>query len=153
MNRAAESALLVLQTVQVAFLLFHDWLPLGPLNDLRAVHTVIPRRELLLTTAISSVSFVLTLAFSFRYATASRYPGWLIEWMWISYGLLFLGELNAWWIPYLLRRSPTRAARYRSLFGRTHSFLPERNGITPNTLHVLLHLATLATLCLLPLLS
>jgi hypothetical protein len=35
------------------------------------------------------------------------------------------------------------------MFGRTHTFLPVRHGIAPNTLHVLLHLATLATLILL----
>ena len=151
MNRLAEATLLALQTAQVAFLLFHDWIPLGRLNDLPAVHAVIPRRELLRTTAISSASFVLTLAFSLRYATAPRYPGWLLRWLWISYGLLFLGELTAWWIPYLLRPDPTRAARYRTLFGRTHALLPQRNGITPNTLHVALHITTLATLCLLPL--
>ena len=39
-----------------------------------------------------------------------------------------------------------RAARYRALFGGTHAFLPGRNGIVPNTLHVALHAATLATL-------
>ena len=35
------------------------------------------------------------------------------------------------------------------MFGRTHAFLPERIGIRPNTLHVILHAATLTTLILL----
>ena len=35
------------------------------------------------------------------------------------------------------------------MFGRTHAFLPERNGIRPNTLHVILQVATLTTLVLL----
>jgi hypothetical protein len=32
------------------------------------------------------------------------------------------------------------------MFEATHAFLRERNGIRPNTLHVSLHVATLATL-------
>ena len=60
-----------------------------------------------------------------------------------------MGELTAWWIPYLTRPQPARAARYRLMFGRTHAFLPERHGIVPNTLHCLLHLATVATLAIL----
>jgi hypothetical protein len=35
------------------------------------------------------------------------------------------------------------------MFGNTHAFLPERNGIRPNTLHILLHACTAATLVLL----
>jgi hypothetical protein len=35
------------------------------------------------------------------------------------------------------------------MFGNTHSFLPVRNGIVPNTAHILLHVATAATLMIL----
>jgi hypothetical protein len=35
------------------------------------------------------------------------------------------------------------------MFAGTHAFLPARNGITPNTLHVILHMATVAMLLLL----
>jgi hypothetical protein len=45
-----------------------------------------------------------------------------------------------------MRPQPDRAARYRAMFGSTHAFLPERNGIVPNTLHCLLHAATVAML-------
>jgi hypothetical protein len=70
----------------------------------------------------------------------------LIWRLWNSYSLLFIAELQAWWVPYLFRSEPIRAARYQSMFGATHAFLPERKGIRPNTPHVVLHLATLATL-------
>ena len=76
-----------------------------------------------------------------------------ITWLWISYGLLFIGELTAWWIPYLFHSQPERAARYQAMFGATHGFLPERNGIRPNTLHVILHIMTLTALVLLGALS
>jgi hypothetical protein len=68
----------------------------------------------------------------------------------ISYGLLFIGQIRAWWIPYLFRPEPERAARYPIMFGKTYSFLPPRNGTVPNTAHILLHLATAATLIVLP---
>jgi hypothetical protein len=67
----------------------------------------------------------------------------------VSYGLLFIGQIRAWWIPYLFRPEPERAARYQIMFGKTHSFLPSRNGMVPNTAHILLHLATAATLIVL----
>ena len=41
------------------------------------------------------------------------------------------------------------AARYRIMFGKTHSFLPQHNGLVPNTAHILLHLSSAATLILL----
>ena len=71
------------------------------------------------------------------------YPNWLYWWLWIS---LFCGELQAWWIPYLFLSQPQRAARYRVMFGTTHAVLPERNGIRLNTLHVILHVATVSLL-------
>jgi hypothetical protein len=50
--------------------------------------------------------------------------------------------LRAWWVPYLLVPDRLRAERYRVLFRHTHRFLPERNGIAPDTLHCSLHLVT-----------
>jgi hypothetical protein len=67
----------------------------------------------------------------------------------ISYGLLFIGQIRAWWIPYLFRPEPKRAARYQIMFSKTNSFLPVRNGMVPITAHILLHMATAATLIVL----
>ena len=114
--------LVVLQAVHVVFLWTRDWIPLGRMNGTAAI-----RRQAC-------------------WSRTQRAPGWLWNWLWISYGLLFAGELSAWWMPYLVRPQPERAARYRVLYGCTHAFLPARNGIVPNTLHCLLHLATLAML-------
>jgi hypothetical protein len=128
----------------------HDWVPLGRLNDVAAARAADPDGRLARTTLIHSAPFTIGLAYSCVYSLGSgAYPGWLWWFLWISYGLLFIGELTAWWIPYLFRPDPSRAARYRSMFGNTQSFLPERNGITPNTLHCVLHLATVATLVVL----
>jgi hypothetical protein len=141
-------ALLTLQSFHVLFLALHDWIPLGTLNDVKAVRRANPGRKLLTGTLISLGPFAIGLAASVIYF-GGMYPAWLFWWLWISYGLLFAGELTAWWIPYLFRSDPARAARYQVMFGTTHSFLPARNGIRPNTLHVILHFVTVATLVVL----
>ena len=58
-------------------------------------------------------------------------------------------QIRAWWIPYLFRAEPERAARYQIMFGKTHSLLPPRNGMVPDTAHILLHSATAVTLIIL----
>jgi hypothetical protein len=143
-----DLALLLLQGFQVLFLWIHDWVPLGRLNDVAAVRSQDTLRRLVLVTLVQSVPFTIGLIFSLRYFGHS-YPGWLLNWLTISYGVLFIGQLQAWWVPYLFRPEPERAARYRVMFGKTHSFLPMRNGLVPNTAHILLHVATLVTLSLL----
>lgn len=148
MHPIAMAALLALQCFHVLFLALHDWIPLGTLNDVKGVRAANPRGKLLAGTLISTTPFAIGLAASAVYF-GRAYPAWLLWWLWISYGLLFCGELQAWWIPYLFRPEPERAARYQVMFGATHAFLPERNGIRLNTLHVILHAATVALLIVL----
>ena len=148
MDSVWQSALLVLQAFQLAFLLVHDWIPLGPFNDVRAVRRENAVRLVVIGTTVSSAPVVAALWLSIRYF-GQPYPTWVRVWLWLTYGLLFAGELEAWWIPYLFRSDAKRRARYQAMFGHTHAFLPERNGIVPNTLHVVLHAATLATLLVL----
>ena len=147
-----EGFLIALQAFQVLFLWTHDWIPLGRLNDVSAVRSQDTLRRLILVTLIQSVPYTIGLVFSVR-SFGRPYPDWLDWWLWISYGSLFLGQFRAWWLPYLFRPEPQRAARFQIMFGRTHSFLPLRNGIVPNTAHILLHLATAATLVTLLLLK
>lgn len=47
-------------------------------------------------------------------------------------------------IPF--RPDSKRAACYQTMYAATHASLPERNGIRPNTLHVLFDVATVAIL-------
>jgi hypothetical protein len=138
-------ALLILQIFHVLFLALHDWVPLGNLNDPKAVRAANPGEKLFVATLISTVPFAFGLAASFFYADKG-FPHWLYIYLWVSYTLLFVGELNAWWIPYIFGAKPERASRYQAMFGGTHSFLPTRHGILPNTLHVILHSATVALL-------
>ena len=140
------SLLIALQIVQVAILWLHDWVPLPPLNDVAAVQAADSRARLVRVTLVQSLPFTVGLIGSFAAAAQGHSLAWLQPWLWISYGLLFAGELRAWWLPYLVRSEPARADRYRAMFGATHAFLPEHFGITPNTLHCVLHSATALTL-------
>jgi hypothetical protein len=148
MHSITMSALIALQCFVVLFVALHNWIPLGKLNDVKGVRAANPRSKLLAGTLIGATPFAIGLAASAVYF-GRAYPAWLFWWLWISYGLLFVGELRAWWIPYLFHPEPERAARYQAMFGETHAFLPERNGIRPNTLHVILHIMTLTTLVVL----
>jgi len=140
-----EIVLIVLQAFQVLFLWVHDWVPLGRLNDVKAVRSQDTTLRLVVVTLIQSVPFTVGLLFSLLHL-GRLYPHWLSLWLWISYSLIFVGQIRAWWIPYLFRAEPERAARYQIMFGNTHRFLPIRNGLVPNTAHIMLHLATAATL-------
>ena len=146
------SLLIGLQVVQVTILWAHDWVPLGSLTDVAAVQAQEPRGRLIRVTLIQSLPFTVGLIATIAYARTGR-PLWLWNWLWISYGILFAGELRAWWWPYLIRPEPQRAERYRAMFGRTSAFLPLHNGIVPNTLHTVLHASTVATLIVLGLLT
>lgn len=147
MHSVTVDALFVLQIFHVLFLLLHDWIPLGKLNDPKAVRAEVATGKLLAASLISTAPFAFGLVASAVYL-GRPYPEWLLWWLAVSYLFLFIGELQAWWIPYLFVAKPERAARYRAMFGGTHAFLPERNGIRPNTLHVILHIATVAILLL-----
>jgi hypothetical protein len=136
--------LLSLQGFQVAILVLHDWVPIFPLNDVRAVRRGHSLLAMVLATIISSLLPSVGLSFSL-YDWKSGWPNWLYVYLLGAYGFLFVGELEAWWIPYLARPQPKRAAQYEAMYAKTHAFLPPHNGIRLNTLHFLLHAATLIT--------
>ena len=145
-------AFLVCQLFVVLFIALHDWIPLGSLNNLRGVHQADSRSKLVLVTALSTLPFAIGLAASTYYAT-TRFPMWLVWLLWITYGTALYGVIRTWYVPYLLVPDPARAERYKTMFSRTHSFLPARNGIAPNTLHVIFHVIVIATAVLLVVLT
>ena len=140
--------LVLLQVVHVLFLSFHDWVPIPPWNDVEAARERDGVARLAVVTAISTAPFVLGLIFTLAHLRDGL-PAWVLAWLWGTYGLLFLGALRAWWWPYLVRPEPARAVRYSAMFSRTHSFLPERHGFSPNSLHCAYHAFTAGTLVVL----
>jgi hypothetical protein len=137
-------AVIALEVYVTLFVALHDWLPLGRLNDVKAVHAAEPVRRLIAVTILSTLPFAIGAAETVLHR--SGFPGWLMIFLWISYGVAAYGLLRTWWAPYLLFEEPERAARYQKMHGRTHAFLPMHNGMRPNTLHVTVHLAIVAIL-------
>lgn len=132
MNGAvARDLLLALQGLVVTILALHDWLPLGIFNRVRAIRADRTLTQMLTVTLVQTLPFAFGLVCSafYRY---TPYPTWLYAWLWISYAAMFLGQVQAWWIPYLIPPPRRRST-----------------SVTPNTLHLILHLATLAVLILL----
>jgi hypothetical protein len=134
-----------MQGVVLAFLLFHDWIPLGRLNNLSAIRSQDTLGRRVFVTLLPALPAAIGLFFGVRHFGQS-YPDWLEMLLWITYGVFILGMLRAWWIPYLVLPDAERAARYQIIFAGTHSFLPRRNGMAPDTLHTLFHVVTIATL-------
>lgn len=134
MNGAVvRDLLLAVQGLNVSILALQDWLPLGRFNRVRTMPAERTFTQLATVTALQTLPFAFGLICSsfYRYVP---YPSWLYGWLWISYGAFFLGQVQAWWIPYLI---PSQRGR--------------RKSVTPNTLHLILHLMTIATLVLLAL--
>ncbi len=142
---AFETAFLVLQMFIVVFLLLHDWVPLGRWNNGAAKRSQDTRLSLIITTLLAALPSGIGLFYSASYFGRS-YPHWLEMWLWITYGLFFVGLLRAWWIPYLVLPNEKRAARYQTIFADTYAFLPRRNGIVPDALHCVFHISVVVML-------
>lgn len=147
-SRPLETTFIGLQVFNVAFLLLHDWIPLGRLNNLAAIRSQDKLSRSIFVTLLPVVPAAVCLFYSVKYF-GQPYPHSVAMWLWITYGSLLIGLLRAWWVPYLFVPDMERAARYRIIFAGTHSFLPQRNGMAPDTLHTAFHLAAVATLVLL----
>ena len=132
------NAFLGCQFFVVLFMALHDWIPLGRLNDLEGIRAADTRGKLIMVTTLSTLPFAIALVASVYYARLGL-PMWLMWLLWISYGTGLYGMLRSWWVPYLFVKDSARAARYQVRFARTHAFLPARNGIRPDTLHVIFH--------------
>jgi hypothetical protein len=141
-------ALIVMQGFVVLFIAVHDWVPLGRLNNLSGIRAADPAWKRALATALSTLPFAIGLAGTLMRGQEAL-TGWVFWWLWISYAACWYGALRSWWIPYLLAPDPVRAERYRTRFAGTLAFLPERNGVRPDALHVTLHLVVLGILVLL----
>jgi hypothetical protein len=146
--------LIGLQCLVVLFVGLHNWIPMGPLNDLQGVRAVFPTRKLIVTTLTNFVPAALGLGGTIYYFLLGwRLGGWLLWYLWVFYLLAVYGSLSAWWIPYFFGSNAERVARERMMYARTHAFLPERNGVRPNTLHAAFDVLTLAILVLLGVLT
>jgi hypothetical protein len=148
MARGWQELLGALQIFQVAFLFLHDWIPLGRMNDISAIRRILTPVQRVVGLIMPGIPMFIALVLSLKYL-GTTYPGWVMWWLRATYSFLFLGELEAWWIPYFFGASAKRIALYEPLYSRTHAFLPPRHHIVINTLHVVLHTSTLMTVIIL----
>jgi hypothetical protein len=88
MSPIVQFILVFLQALQLLFLLVHDWLPLGRLNDVAAFRRTSTHREMLLALLVPSTPVGTAFALSLVYLHTS-FPLWLRTWLSITYGLLF----------------------------------------------------------------
>jgi hypothetical protein len=144
-------AAIVLQIYVVLFVALHDYAPLAPFNDVKAIQASEPKGKLFITTVLSTAPFAFGLVESFLHA--GGFPRWLMIFLWVAYAVAGYGLVRTWWAPYLVFEEPARAARYHAMHGATHAFLPLKNGLRPNTLHVTVHTAIICMLLILGALS
>lgn len=146
--RTSEVILLVGLSFILLFMLVHDWVRLGQLNDIRAVSESRGVNELIVVTLIGAGQILMLMVLVLLFM-GKKYPIWIKLWLIIHQGFIFSGALLDWWIPYFFGfGAEERIERYNAMFGNTHAFLPVNNGIVPNTIHVMFHSALLVCLVL-----
>ncbi|ENH95532.1 hypothetical protein J416_15607 [Gracilibacillus halophilus YIM-C55.5] len=137
--RLSEKLLVIGLSLIFLFMIVQDWVPLGPLNDVQAILQESTVNEIFIKSTVGAGQVLLILIGVLCYV-GKRYPIIIKLWLIIHQISIFVGALFDWWFPYFFGYgADQRTQRYQEMFGQTHSFLPEMNGITPNTLHVLFH--------------
>lgn len=128
---------IVIQGSLAIFMALHDWIKIPPFTDIEALkkhHSASGR----FITSVINTSFVLfPLILTWIYSPAMPFNIALT--LTVIYGVLTVGTLCAWWIPYLFGSSEAHKAGFAE-YKNTHRFLPSRgDNVIPNTLHVILH--------------
>lgn len=130
---------IILQCLLLIFMLFHDWIPVSPYNDIEALKRVDSNSWRLFGSFVNSMPVIIGLIYCFYYngKTLPFFAGIILS---IIYGILTVGTIFSWWIPYFFGSSKKYKIRFQK-FKNTHHFLPARgDNVIPNTLHVVLHL-------------
>jgi len=119
----------------------HDWIDMPPFTNLKALRKTHSFKFRLIGSFINAGLVLIPILVTLIYI-ASSLPFWARLLFTLIYGLITLGTITAWWIPYFgggywVHRNKAGFEEYRN----THSFLPPRgNNIVPNTLHIILHI-------------
>ncbi|WP_062052187.1 hypothetical protein [Bacillus sp. JCM 19034] len=141
--RFSEKVLLAGFSLILLFMIMQDWIPLGSLNDVQAIAEDRSFNEILIVTLVGVLQILLLMGLLLVFI-GKGYPIWVKFWLIIHQICIFAGALLDWWIPYFFGYgAEQRTERYSQMFGDTHSFLPELNGIIPNTFHTLFHIILL----------
>jgi hypothetical protein len=133
--------------VSVQFVTFalHDTIPLGRWNNLGHFKQDIPlARRVKGSIANSVTAGAVLLLFWLGWMHGGSMAGdWRMTLL-ITMGVLVYMEFVSWWRPYLFGATPAIVEKLRPNWEGTYAFLPKRNGIRPNAMHLIMHAATLA---------
>lgn len=137
---------ILLQFVLLLFMLFHDWIPVPPLNDIGAIKMSDSNLYRLLGSAINGITVLIPLILTLTYYRQPYVPLSSTITLVSFYLILTIGTILSWWIPYLFGSSLKHKQAFNK-FKNTHHFLPKRgDNVVPNTLHIILHLQVWACL-------
>jgi len=129
---------ITLQIILLLFLALHDWVNIPPFTDIKALEKHHTKKERLLTSCINTSIVLIPLLLTMQ--SDGHFSFKTIVFIVISYLLLTIGTLCAWWIPYLWGSSQEHKQGFIE-YKNTHAFLPKRgDNVVPNTFHVIMHL-------------
>lgn len=127
-----------LQCILLFLITLHDWIHLPPLLDIRELEKHHSKKERLITSSIFFTVVFIPLMLTWQYQ--NHYSFWVLITLVVVYGLLTLGTIFSWWVPYFFGSSAAHKAAF-SEYQNTHRLLPARgDNVIPNTFHILLHL-------------
>ncbi len=129
---------IILQVVLLLFMTFHDWVHLPRLLDMGEME----KHSTKLGRVINSFIFFLLIAvpLCLTWVYQPHYPLWVKIVLVSIYGLLTMGTIFSWWVPYFFGSSDQQKKGFAE-YKKTHHFLPARgDNVIPNTFHVILHL-------------
>ena len=116
---------------------FHDWIHLPPLTDIRELEKHSTKKGRLINSTIFFFLIFIPLSLTILYKP--DFPLWALITIVNFYGWLTVGTIFTWWGPYFFGSSEKHKDDFVE-YKNTHHFLPARNdNVTPNTLHVILH--------------
>jgi len=129
---------IILQIILFFFMTLHDWIHLPPFTNIRALEKHSTTKGRLINSAVFGLFILTPLSLTLIYQP--NFPTWILIHIILVYGLLSLGTIFSWWIPYIFGSSAEHKAGFVE-YRHTHHFLPKRSdNLVPNTLHVILHL-------------
>lgn len=130
----------ILQIILFLFMIFHDWIPVKPFNDVETLKRVDGNYHRLLGSFINGMTVLIPLIITLYYFKSSIIPFTPNVCICIFYLMISIGTILSWWTPYFYGSSEQHKERFKK-FAKTHHFLPPRGDhVIPNTLHVVLHL-------------
>lgn len=129
---------IILQIILFFFMTFHDWVHLPPLTDIRALEKHSSKQGRVINSIIFALIVLIPLSLTWFYEP--NFPQWTLITIVSFYGLLSLGTILSWWVPYFFGSSQAHKQGFAE-YKNTHHFLPARgDNVVPNTFHVILHL-------------